>query len=145
MRPPENRTGNKRCRGRQNVHLGRDGKADGKMAQKVVWAYAVEEDLDAAAAYLHRGCPAYAGSFVNRALQADQLSCLRNAGIRDLDISSGRDNLSLPQPFQKLLPVDRQDVRVPGCNRILAHQEEIREYLFLGKRFETFEISRHHP
>ena len=39
------------------------------MARKVVWAYAAEEDLDAAAAYIHRDSPAYAVSFVNRSLQ----------------------------------------------------------------------------
>ncbi|PKL57426.1 MAG: type II toxin-antitoxin system mRNA interferase toxin, RelE/StbE family [Methanomicrobiales archaeon HGW-Methanomicrobiales-5] len=40
------------------------------MARQIVWAYAAEEDLDAAAAYIHRDSPAYAASFVNRALQA---------------------------------------------------------------------------
>jgi toxin ParE1/3/4 len=40
------------------------------MARQVIWAYAAAEDLDAAAAYIHRDSPAYAASFVNRALQA---------------------------------------------------------------------------
>lgn len=40
------------------------------MARKVVWSYAAEEDLDAAAAYIHRDSSAYAASFVNRALKA---------------------------------------------------------------------------
>ncbi len=40
------------------------------MARQVIWAYAAEEDLDAAAAYIHRDSPAYAASFVNRALEA---------------------------------------------------------------------------
>jgi toxin ParE1/3/4 len=40
------------------------------MARKVAWAYAAEEDLDAATAYIHRDSPAYAASFVIRALQA---------------------------------------------------------------------------
>jgi toxin ParE1/3/4 len=40
------------------------------MARKVIWAYAAEDDLDAAAAYIHRDSPAFAASLVNRALQA---------------------------------------------------------------------------
>ena len=40
------------------------------MARKVVWAYAAEEDLDAAAGYIHKDSPAYAASFVSRALQS---------------------------------------------------------------------------
>lgn len=53
------------------------------MARKVVWAYAAEEDLDAAAAYIHRDSPAYAASFVNRALQAGRsLSELSERGRR---------------------------------------------------------------
>jgi toxin ParE1/3/4 len=40
------------------------------MAREVVWAYAAEEDLGTAAVYIHRDSPAYAASFVNRALQA---------------------------------------------------------------------------
>lgn len=39
------------------------------MARKVVWAYAAEEDLSAAAAYIHNDSPAYAASFVSRVLQ----------------------------------------------------------------------------
>ena len=42
------------------------------MAHKVIWAYAAEEDLDAAADYIHRDSPAYAASLVNRALQASR-------------------------------------------------------------------------
>ena len=40
------------------------------MARRVIWAYAAEEDLDAAAAYIHKDSPAYAASFVDRALEA---------------------------------------------------------------------------
>jgi len=40
------------------------------MARKVIWAYAAEEDLDAAAAYIHKDSPAYAASFVDRVLAA---------------------------------------------------------------------------
>ncbi len=39
------------------------------MARKVIWAYAAEEDLDSAAEYIHRDSPAYAASFVIRALE----------------------------------------------------------------------------
>ena len=40
------------------------------MARTVIWAYAAEEDLEAAASYIHRDSPAYAVSFVERALEA---------------------------------------------------------------------------
>ena len=40
------------------------------MAKKVIWSYAAEEDLDAAAAYIHKDSPAYAASFVDRVLTA---------------------------------------------------------------------------
>jgi toxin ParE1/3/4 len=40
------------------------------MARNVIWAYAAEEDLEAAASYIHRDSPAYAVSFVERALEA---------------------------------------------------------------------------
>ena len=51
------------------------------MARKVVWAYAAEEDLSAAATYIHNDSPAYATSFVNRALQAGRsLSQLAERG-----------------------------------------------------------------
>ncbi|MBW1982519.1 MAG: type II toxin-antitoxin system RelE/ParE family toxin [Deltaproteobacteria bacterium] len=40
------------------------------MARKVIWAEAAEQDLDAAAAYVHRDSPSYAVSFVHRVLQA---------------------------------------------------------------------------
>ena len=40
------------------------------MARQVVWACAATEDLEAVAAYIHKDSPAYAASFVNRALQA---------------------------------------------------------------------------
>lgn len=39
------------------------------MAREVIWADAAQEDLDAAAAYIFRDSPAYAASFVNRALR----------------------------------------------------------------------------
>ena len=39
------------------------------MARKVIWAYAAEEDLEAAASYIHRDSPVYAASFVDRALE----------------------------------------------------------------------------
>jgi len=40
------------------------------MARKVIWAYAAEEDLEAAASYIHRDSPVYAASFIDRALEA---------------------------------------------------------------------------
>jgi toxin ParE1/3/4 len=40
------------------------------VARKVIWAYAAEEDLQAAASYIHRDSPVYAASFVDRALDA---------------------------------------------------------------------------
>jgi plasmid stabilization system protein ParE len=43
------------------------------MERRVVWAHSAEEDLEAAAAYMRRDSPAYAASFVNRALQAGRL------------------------------------------------------------------------
>lgn len=36
------------------------------MARKVIWAYAAEEDLEAAASYIHRDSPVYAASFIDR-------------------------------------------------------------------------------
>ena len=40
------------------------------MARKVIWADAAQEDLEAAAAYIHRDSPYYAASFVRRTLEA---------------------------------------------------------------------------
>jgi toxin ParE1/3/4 len=40
------------------------------MARNVIWAYAGEEDLEAAASYIHRDSPVYAASFVERVLEA---------------------------------------------------------------------------
>jgi len=40
------------------------------MACNVIWAYAAEEDLEAAASYIHRDSPVYAVSFVERVLEA---------------------------------------------------------------------------
>jgi len=40
------------------------------VACKVIWADAAQDDLDAAASYIYRDSPAYAASFVNRALKA---------------------------------------------------------------------------
>lgn len=71
------------------------------MARKVIWAYAAEEDLESAAAYIHRDSPAYAASFVNRDLQACRtLSELaergrmvpefRNKNIREIFVYSYR-------------------------------------------------------
>lgn len=40
------------------------------MARKIIWAYAAEEDLEAAASYIHRDSPVYAASFIDRALEA---------------------------------------------------------------------------
>jgi len=39
------------------------------MGRKVIWAYAAEEDLEAAASYIHRDSPVYAASFIDRALE----------------------------------------------------------------------------
>jgi addiction module RelE/StbE family toxin len=40
------------------------------MAREVIWAYAAEEDLEAAASYIHRDSPVYAASLVDRVLEA---------------------------------------------------------------------------
>ena len=40
------------------------------MARNVIWAYAAEEDLQAAASYIQRDSPVYAVSFVDRVLEA---------------------------------------------------------------------------
>jgi len=40
------------------------------MGRRVIWTNAAEADLSAAAEYIHRDSPAYAASFVNRALEA---------------------------------------------------------------------------
>jgi len=40
------------------------------VACEVMWADAAQDDLDAAASYIYRDSPAYAASFVNRALKA---------------------------------------------------------------------------
>jgi toxin ParE1/3/4 len=40
------------------------------MARNVIWAYAAEEDLEAAASYIQRDSPVYAASFVDRVLEA---------------------------------------------------------------------------
>jgi toxin ParE1/3/4 len=40
------------------------------MEREIVWAHAADEDLDAAASYIHRDSPAYAATFVHRALEA---------------------------------------------------------------------------
>jgi plasmid stabilization system protein ParE len=40
------------------------------MARKVIWANAAVADLDAAADYISKDSPAYAGSFVLRSLEA---------------------------------------------------------------------------
>ena len=69
------------------------------MARKVIWAYAAEGDLDAAAAYIHKDSPVYAVSFVDRALEAggslDEFAErgrivpeLRDSNIRELFIYS---------------------------------------------------------
>ncbi len=39
------------------------------MGRRVIWAYAAEEDLNAAAEYIHRDSPVYAAAFVLRALE----------------------------------------------------------------------------
>ncbi len=39
------------------------------MGRRVIWAYAAEADLDAAAEYIHRDSPAYSAAFVLRALE----------------------------------------------------------------------------
>jgi hypothetical protein len=37
-----------------------------KMARNVIWTYTAEEDLEAAAFYIHRDSPVYDASFVDR-------------------------------------------------------------------------------
>ena len=39
------------------------------MGRRVIWANVAEADLDAAAEYIHRDSPAYAATFVLRALK----------------------------------------------------------------------------
>jgi len=71
------------------------------MARKVIWAYAAEEDLEAAASYIHRDSPAYAASFVHRALEAGRslnefaergriVPELRDGNIREIFVYSYR-------------------------------------------------------
>ena len=71
------------------------------MARKVIWAYAAEEDLEAAASYIHRDSPVYAASFVDRALEAGRslnefakrgriVPELRDNSIREIFIYSYR-------------------------------------------------------
>jgi plasmid stabilization system protein ParE len=40
------------------------------MARRVVWAHSAVSDLEAVAEYIYQDSPAYAASFVNRALEA---------------------------------------------------------------------------
>ena len=58
------------------------------MARKVIWAYAAEEDLEAAASYIHRDSPVYAASFVDRVLEAGR--SLENDRISILALIHGR-------------------------------------------------------
>jgi len=71
------------------------------MARKVIWAYAAEEDLEAAASYIHRDSPVYAASFVDRALEAGRslnefaergriVPELRDSSIREIFVYSYR-------------------------------------------------------
>ncbi len=71
------------------------------MARKVIWAYAAEEDLEAAASYIRRDSPVYAASFVDRALEAGRslnefaergriVPELRDSSIREIFIYSYR-------------------------------------------------------
>ena len=71
------------------------------MARKVIWAYAAEEDLEAAASYIHRDSPVYAASFVDRALEAGRslnefaergriVPELRDSNIREIFVYSYR-------------------------------------------------------
>ena len=71
------------------------------MAHKVIWAYAAEEDLEAAASYIHRDSPVYAVSFVDRVLEAGRslnkfadrgrvVPELRDRSIREIFIYSYR-------------------------------------------------------
>ena len=71
------------------------------MARKIIWAYAAEEDLEAAALYIHRDSPSYAASFIHRALEAGRslselaergriVPELRDSSIREIFIYSYR-------------------------------------------------------
>ena len=71
------------------------------MARKVIWAYAAEEDLEAAASYIHRDSPVYAASFILRALEAGRsltelaergrvVPEFKNSSIREIFIHSYR-------------------------------------------------------
>ena len=56
------------------------------MAKKVIWSYAAEEDLDAAADYIHKDSPAYAAAFVDRVLEAARsLNEFAKRGISSLN------------------------------------------------------------
>lgn len=71
------------------------------MTRKVIWAYAAEEDLETAASYIHMDSPAYAASFVHRALEAGRslnefaergriVPELRDGSIREIFVFSYR-------------------------------------------------------
>ena len=71
------------------------------MARKVIWAYAAEEDLEAAASYIQRDSPVYAASFIDRALEAGRsldeyaesgrmVPELNDSSIREIFINSYR-------------------------------------------------------
>ncbi len=71
------------------------------MARKVIWAYAAEEDLEAAASCIRRDSPVYAASFVDRALEAGRslnefaergriVPELRDSSIREIFVYSYR-------------------------------------------------------
>lgn len=76
------------------------------MARKVIWAYAAEEDLEAAASCIRRDSPVYAASFVDRALEAGRslnefaergriVPELRDSGIREIFIYSSVSYIAL--------------------------------------------------
>ena len=60
------------------------------MARKVIWAYAAEEDLEAAASYIHKDSPAYAASFVDRVLGAGR--SLNEFAERGRSVTEFRDD-----------------------------------------------------
>ncbi len=64
------------------------------MARQVIWADAAQEDLDAAAAYIHRDSPSYAASFVNRTLKTGRSLAtfpMRGRIVRELGDTSIRE------------------------------------------------------
>ncbi len=64
------------------------------MAREVIWAHAAQEDLEAAAAYIHRDSPFYAAAFVKKTLTAARSLAdfpLRGAMVREFGTADIRE------------------------------------------------------